>query len=125
MVIGSLVIALTVVAALSVLQVLAASGRPVGQFVWGGAHRVLPRRFRIGSAVSILLYAGFAALLLSRAAVVPGGESTIVRVLTWVLFGYFALGMLLNAISRSRAERFTMAPACAVLAVTTLVIALS
>lgn len=124
MVVVSLVIALALLAAVSALQVLVASGLPLGHFVWGGAHRVLPRRFRIGSAVSVLVYAGFAALLLSRAGVLPGGDSTIVVVLTWVLFAYFAFGVLLNGISRSRAERFTMTPMCAVLVVTTLIIAL-
>lgn len=124
MVVVSLVIALTLVAALSVLQVLVTVGLPLGHFVWGGAHRVLPRRFRIGSAISVLVYAGFAVLLLSRVGAVAGGESTIVVVLTWVLFAYFTFGVLLNVISRSRPERFTMTPVCAVLAVTTLIIAL-
>lgn len=124
MVVISLAVALALLAAVSVLQVLVAFGLPLGHFVWGGAHRVLPRRFRIGSAISVLVYAGFAALLLSRSGVLPGGDSTIVVVLTWVLFGYFTFGVLLNGISRSRAERFTMTPMCAVLAVTTLIIAL-
>lgn len=120
----ALIAALVVLAAAAALQVLVAAGLPFGRFVWGGAHRVLPRRLRIGSAVSVLVYAGFAWLLLSRAGVLPGGESGAVVVLTWVLFGYFAFGVLLNAISRSPAERWTMTPSCAVLAVATLIIAL-
>lgn len=120
----SLIIALAVLAAVSVLQVLVASGLPLGNLVWGGAHRVLPRRLRIGSAASVLVYAGFAALLLSRSGVLPGGDSVFVVVLAWVLFAYFTFGILLNGISRSRAERFTMMPICAVLAVTTFIIAL-
>ncbi len=124
MVVVSLVIAVILLTLVSALQVLVASGLPLGHFVWGGAHRVLPLRFRIGSAASVLVYAGFATLLLSRAGILPGGESTIIVVLTWVLFAYFALGVLLNGISRSRAERFTMTPMCAVLAVTTLIISL-
>ena len=122
--IASLIIALALLAALAVLQVLVASGLPLGRFVWGGAHRVLPRRLRIGSAVSVPVYAGFAVLLLSRAGALPGADNVIVVVLTWVLFAYFAFGVVLNGISRSRAERFTMTPACAVLAVTALIIAL-
>lgn len=120
----SLVIALALLAAIAVMQVLVASGLPLGRFVWGGAHRVLPRRFRIGSAVSVVVYAGFAALLLSRSGVLPGGDSVFVVVLAWVLFAYFTFGILLNGISRSRAERFTMTPICVVLAVTTFIIAL-
>ncbi len=120
----ALVIVIGLLTALAVLQLLVASGRPYGRFVWGGAHQVLPPRLRIGSAVSVLVYAGFATLLLSRSGVLPGGRSGVVIVLTWVVFGYFALGILLNAISRSPAERWTMTPACLVLAASTLNIVL-
>lgn len=120
----ALVVALTLLAALAVLQSLVAAGLSYGHLVWGGAHRVLPRRLRIGSAISVLVYAGFAALLLSRAGVLPGGDSGVVVVLSWLLFAYFALGTVVNALSRSRAERLVMTPSCAVLAVASLVIAL-
>jgi hypothetical protein len=79
---------------------------------------------RIGSVISVALYLVMATLLLSRAAVIPGSESALVRVATWVLFAYFTLGILTNAISRSRSERLTMTPVSFLLAATTLVIAL-
>lgn len=120
----ALATALTLLAALAVLQVLLVLGMPFGRLTWGGAHRVLPRRLRLGSAVSVLLYAGFAALLLSRAGVLAGGDSAPVTVMTWILFAYFTFGILLNAVSRSRAERWTMAPVCLVLALATLSLAL-
>ena len=120
----ALVVALTLLTALAVLQILAASGLPLGRFVWGGQHRVLPRELRVGSAVSVLVYAGLAALLLSRAGVLPAGDSTAVIVLTWVAFMFFAASVALNAISRSPAERWTMAPTSLLLAAATLVIAL-
>ena len=122
----ALVVALALLTALAVLQILAASGLPYGRFVWGGQHRVLPRGLRVGSAVSVLVYAGFAALLLSRAGVLPAGDSAavIVIVLTWVAFAFFAASVALNAISRSPAERWTMAPTSLLLAAATLVIAL-
>lgn len=117
-------VATLVLSGLAVVQVLAAAGRPVGRLVWGGQHRVLPRRLRIGSAVSILLYAGFAAVLLSRAGALPGGTTAFVEVATWVLVAYFAIGILMNGISRSRAERAAMTPACVVLAAAALLVAL-
>ena len=42
----------------------------------------------------------------------------------WVLTGYFALGIVMNAISRSKPERFTMTPVSLVLAGLCLVVAL-
>ncbi len=109
---------------LSVLQVLLATGRSWGALAWGGQHRVLPRRLRVASAVSPLLYAGFAALLLSRSGVLPGGGSTPVVVGTWVLVAYLAVGVVVNAISRSRPERLVMTPLALALVACALVVAL-
>ena len=120
----ALVVALALLAALAVLQILAASGLPYGRFVWGGQHCVLPRGLRVGSAVSVLVYAGLAALLLSCAGVLPAGDSAAVIVLTWVVFAFFAASVALNAISCSPAERWTMTPTSLLLAAATLVIAL-
>lgn len=120
----ALLVALALLAALAVLQLLVASGLPYGRFVWGGTHRVLPRRLRVGSAVSVMVYAGLTALLLSRAGVLPAGNSAAVIVLTWVAFAFFAASVALNAISRSPAERWTMTPTSLLLAAATLVIAL-
>lgn len=117
-------VATVLLAGLAVVQTLGALGRPVGRLLWGGQHKTLPRNLRVGSALSIVLYAAFAALLFSRAGALPGGTSTFVAVATWVLFGYFALGIVMNAISRSRAERAVMTPACVVLAASTLVVTL-
>ena len=120
----ALTCALALLAALAALQVLLAFGAPFGRLVWGGQHRVLPARLRVGSAISVAVYAAMAALLLSRARVIAG-DGTFVRIATWALLGYLVLGILMNAISRSRAERFTMTPVTVVLALATLVIALT
>jgi len=42
----------------------------------------------------------------------------------WVVFAYVVLGIPLNAISRSKPERYTMTPVVAVLAVLSLLVAL-
>ncbi len=86
---------------------------------------MLPRRLRVGSGVSILLYAAFAVVLLARSGALLGASSAVVIVLTWVLFAYFLAGIVLNGISRSRPERWTMTPVCAMLAGMTLIVALS
>ena len=119
------VVATAILVALAVLQASVAAGAPRGRFVWGGQHQTLPPRLRIGSAVSVLLYAGFALLLLSRAGVLPGGNTGFVIVSTWVLFAYFTLGILGNLSSRSQAERWTMVPTSAVLAAAALIVAAS
>jgi hypothetical protein len=118
-------IALTVIlAVLAVFQLALALGAPLGHFAWGGQHRVLPTKLRIGSLVSILIYAVIALLALDRVDlidVVPDGVSTVGM---WIVFAYFVLGIPLNAVSRSKPERFTMTPIVAVLAVLSLLVAL-
>jgi len=117
MVVVALGASLTILVALAVMQLLLIAGAPIGEYAWGGQHRVLPRRRRIGAAVAILLYALFAAILLSRCGVLLGGESAVIVVATWVLFGYATLSVLLNLASRSRKERKVQTPISIVLAI--------
>lgn len=118
-------LAVALLGILSGLQIALAAGAPWGRLAWGGAHRTLPRRLRMASAASLVLYAVFALVLLSRAGFLPGGESAPVRISTWALTIYFVVGIGMNAISRSRAERAVMTPVCVVLAACSLVVALS
>jgi hypothetical protein len=71
---------------------------------------VLPRNLRIGSVVSIVLYALFAAIVLQRAGVIAVLPAPVADVGIWVVAAYLALGIPLNAISRSLPERLTMTP---------------
>jgi len=112
-------------AGLAVFQGLLVAGAPLGRFAWGGQNEVLPANLRIGSAVSIALYAAFAVLILQAAGALSVLPDGFVDVAIWVLTGYFALGIVMNAISRSRPERLLMTPVVAVLAAGCLVIALA
>jgi hypothetical protein len=117
--------ACTILAALAVFQAALIAAAPIGRFAWGGQHTVLPPRLRIGSGVSIVLYAAFALVILERAGLATiVGSPGFVQVACWVLFGYFTLGIVMNGISRSKPERNTMAPVSLVLAVLVLVVAL-
>src|SRR5690606_3719032 len=55
-----------VLLALAFFQLALVFGAPLGRFAWGGQHEVLPANLRIGSAVSIVLYALFVVVLLDR-----------------------------------------------------------
>mgnify|MGYP000226905385 CR=1 FL=1 len=91
---------------------------------YGKLDQLLPTRLRLSSLATLAAYAVFAALLLSRTGVLPGRDSTVVIVATWVLVGVLALSTVTNAVSGSRTERATMVPTGAVLTVAVLVIAL-
>jgi hypothetical protein len=100
------------------------AGAPLGHFAWGGAHEVLPRRLRVGSLISICLYALFAVIILEKAGMTSVVATDGVGDLgSWVLTGYFLLGVLVNAISRSKPERAVMTPVALTLSVLCLLVA--
>lgn len=119
------VVATVLLAVLMCFQVALAAGAPWGKLAWGGRHRVLPNALRFGSALSIVIYALIALILLSRAGLVQVFGPTSAAVLTWIVTGYLALGILLNLASRSRSERLVMTPLAAALAGLGLLVALS
>ena len=111
---------------LAVFQIALIMGAPLGKFAWGGAHDVLPRQLRIASISSIILYAIFAAFVLSKASVlelIPNNSA--VNIGMWVFTVYFFLGIVMNAASRSKSERLVMTPVAAVLAVLFLLVTLA
>lgn len=113
-------------AALAAFQVALLAGAPLGHYAWGGADRVLPPGKRVGSVIAIVLYAAFAFLALERAGVMDVFAPTpVVDIAMWVVTVYLATGIVLNAISRSRKERFVMTPVALVLTVLALLVALS
>jgi hypothetical protein len=78
----------------------------LGHLAWGGAHRILPRRLRFASLAATVVYVLAAAIVLEAANVtdfVPFAEP--VRNAVWVLAGLFGVGVVMNAISRSKPER--------------------
>jgi hypothetical protein len=111
--------------ALGVFQALLVTGAPLGRFAWGGQHVVLPPSLRVGSAVSIAVYAFFAVLMLQAAGAFAVLSHGFVDVAIWVLVGYFGLGILMNAASRSRPERLVMTPVVLLLTAVCLALALS
>jgi hypothetical protein len=122
---GSALVACVLLAGLAVLQAALVAGLPLGRFAWGGRHEILPANLRIGSVVSIALYVLFALIVLQAAAVaslLPGQGWVTIAVR--VLAGYFVLGTVMNAASRSRPERIVMAPVALALAGCCLIVAI-
>ncbi len=120
------IVASTILAGLVLFQAALITGAPLGKFAWGGQHTVLPRNLRIASTVSIILYFIFALFILAKAGLVLAHLSFgIVGVGMWILVGYFSLGIVMNAISRSKPERLIMTPVATMLAGLFLYVALS
>jgi len=110
------VIFTTVIVLLAVFQVLLIAGLPLGEFAWGGQHKVLPKKLRIGSISSIFIYVLFLAIFLSK----TGGvnliqDGLLLNVLFVIMTIYSGLGILMNFISRSKKERLVMTPVAFIL----------
>ncbi len=99
---------------MAVFQILLAMGSPLGHAAFGGTHAVLPIRLRAASVISALLFVAAFYVVLARAGVIGlERESPPVRISIWVFTAILGISTLANAnvASRSRWERFLMAPA--------------
>jgi hypothetical protein len=110
-------LACALLAGLAIFQVALIGGAPLGRMAWGGQHRVLPAKLKVGSGVAIAMYALFAYTALAKAGLVaPLISESFTSVTMWVMTAYFGLGVLMNGISRSKPERLVMTPLTLVLA---------
>ncbi len=113
------------IAGLCLFQIALAAGAPLGRLAWGGGHERLPAGLRVGSLVSVAIYAAIAVIVLERAGLVsilPYPQ--IAGVGIWVIVAWLGLGVVMNAISRSKPERYTMTPVALVLCLLALGVAL-
>lgn len=118
------IISVVILTALFIFQVLLIFGVPLGNYAWGGSHKVLPTKLRVGSFISLFIYTFFAFIILDKASLVSVFSGSGVRDFgIYFLIGYFALGIFMNGISRSLAERRVMTPTVAVLFILSLVVA--
>jgi hypothetical protein len=113
-------------AVLGAFQLGLAMGMPWGAAAWGGRNPGrLPQRLRIGSAVSLVVYAISALVVLDRAGIpIIELPDVIGQIGAWVAVAMLTLGALVNAASASPFERLGWAPFAAVMALLCLVVAL-
>lgn len=122
----SALLACAILTGLAIFQAALAAGAPLGRMAWGGGHTVLPKNLRIASAASIALYALFAYTAFAKTGLAPPlVNDTVTSVASWVLTAYFALGIVMNGISRSKPERLVMTPTVLVLTALYLIISLN
>jgi hypothetical protein len=114
-----------VLAALTVFQVLLIVGLPLGRFAWGGQHNVLSPRLRVGSAISVVIYAIFAFVALERSGITSVFAAHLAEVIAmWVIAGYLALSVAPNLASKSPHEKRVMVPVSLGLAIIAVIIAI-
>jgi hypothetical protein len=97
--------------AIAVLTVLVAMGFPLGEFTMGGQYNVLPKKFRIMAAVSLLIQIFAVIIILQAGGVVPLFFSArVTRNICFFFAAYLSLNTLMNLSSRSKKEKYAMTP---------------
>lgn len=99
------------VVGMAMFQILLAAGFPLGAAAFGGANEVLPKKLRVASGASTLLFLAAFYFVLARGGLFGAvRQSTSVHVGIWIFAVVFALSALANVASTSRWERLLMAP---------------
>lgn len=116
-----------VVCGVAVFQLCLACGAPWGAYAFGGAHPgKLPLRYRVTSAFSLIIYGFQGAVFASMADLIPTWlPEALVTWILWMFVAFFALGTVMNGISRSKRERYLWTPIVALSFACALVVALS
>jgi hypothetical protein len=113
-------------AGMATFQILLTIGLPLGHAAFGGANAVLPAKLRAASAMSALVFLAAFYVVLARGGLVGvANESAPVRIGIWVFVAIFALSTVANTASRSRWERFLMAPIALLLTACCILVALA
>lgn len=92
---------------IAVFQILLAAGYPYGEAAWGGRQgKVLPRTYRIASGFSCLFFVFSVLVVLSKIGLLGLFHSSFVDGYMLFLTVYLGLGVVMNAVSRSKIERY-------------------
>jgi hypothetical protein len=116
--------AATGLAGTAAFQLLLALGVPWGRAAWGGGHDRLPTPLRVASALSAVVLAIAAFVILGRTGY-ESGPSALFRWGTWALVGLLAFSALGNFASRSRWEKLLLGPVALLMSLLCLIVALN
>lgn len=116
------IIIVVILLGLSAFQITLIQGYPLGEYAWGGQQKILSRNLKIGSVTSILIYLCIATLVIDKSKILSLFPEGIIKGYGLYFFAfYFALGIFVNAVSRSKKERMVMTPVVIILFILTLI----
>lgn len=103
---------LVMVVGLIAFQAAIVLGAPLGKYAYGGQSKgKLPNKLRITSAISVLVLLAMVGHLLAQAGIfTPLLSANLNEKANYAIVAFFALGTLVNLISRSKVERNIWTP---------------
>ena len=119
-------IVIVTLALVSLFQIALIAGAPLGEYAFGGQNPgKLPARFRIASGFTLAIYVGIIGHLFAQLGILPKMlPAGLNSAANWAIFGLNLLGLLMNAISRSKKERDMWVPVALLLSVASVFVAL-
>jgi len=110
----------------SLFQIALIAGAPWGEYAFGGQHKgKLPTSFRVGSALTLLLYVGIVGHYLAQVGVFTKFlDAGLNGIANWALVVLNVLSLLANGLSPSQKEKTIWAPVAFVLLLASLLVAI-
>ena len=94
-----------------VLSILIICGLPLGELTMGGQYKVFPKNLRILLVSQLILQIFFVLIILQMGGFIPlWFSSKVTKVIGIVMASYLSLNTIMNAISKSKKERYIMTP---------------
>ena len=96
---------------IAIMTVLVACGLPLGEFTMGGQHKILPKKFRLAAVVSVAIQIFAMIIILQAGGFIPLWLSfKVTKYICFFFAAYLSLNTIMNMISKSRKEKYVMAP---------------
>lgn len=94
-----------------VLSILIICGLPLGELTMGGQYKVFPKSLRILLVSQLILQIFFVLIILQMGGFIPLWFSVeVTKIIGIVMAAYLSLNTIMNAISKSKKERYIMTP---------------
>lgn len=114
MVIIASIIAAVIFVSLAIFQEFLTLGFPFGEYTLGGKYKILPKKLRTVSTMSSLILLFMAVVVLKHAKVFSGLDFLPTNILMWIITVALGLMTLVNFLSQSKKEKYTMTPLSAI-----------
>ncbi len=120
------ILAAVLFSVIAFMTLLVACGLPLGEFTMGGQHKILPPKFRIMAGISFIIQL-FAIIIVLQAGehILLWFSSGVTKGLCIFFAAYLSLNTIMNILSKSKKERYTMTPLALIAAICFWITALS
>ena len=96
---------------ITIMTVLVACGLPLGEFTMGGQHKILPKKFRVMAAISVVIQIFAMIIILQAGGFIPLWLSfKVTKYICFFFAAYLSLNTIMNMLSKSRKENYVMTP---------------